>query len=148
MFVVNFKLFNRRAVAAYVLGSVAVIGFFILLINSSNGSADKDIICSSESSVADYIASFGYEIGEAKIDEIIIPETFNDVYDNYNDIQKSQGFDLAMYKGEKVRRYTYRVLNYHDQDINVFAEVLIFDEKVIAADVYTTEVDGFIKPLK
>ena len=127
---------------------VAIIGFFILLVYSSENSVRKEIVCSSESSVVDYITSFGLEIGEVKTDEVTIPDVFNDVYNNYNDIQKSQGFDLTMYKGEKVSRYTYRVLNYHIHDINVFAEVLLFDKKVIAADIYTTEVDGFIKPLK
>lgn len=127
---------------------VAIIGFFILLVYSSENSVRKEIVCSSESSVVDYITSFGLEIGEVKTDEVTIPDVFNDVYNNYNDIQKSQGFDLTMYKGEKVSRYTYRVLNYHIPDINVFAEVLLFDKKVIAADIYTTEVDGFIKPLK
>ena len=133
---------------ALVLVFAVIIGFFVLLIYSSENSVGKEIICSSESSVADYITSFGFEIGEAKIDEVVIPDTFNDVYNNYNDIQKSQGFDLELYKGETVSRYTYRVLNYHIPDINVFAEVLLFDEKVIAADIYTTEVDGFISALK
>ena len=142
------KLFNRRNVAVLILVLVAIIGFFILLVYSSENSVRKEIVCSSESSVVDYITSFGLEIGEVKTDEVTIPDVFNDVYNNYNDIQKSQGFDLTMYKGEKVSRYTYRVLNYHIPDINVFAEVLLFDKKVIAADIYTTEVDGFIKPLK
>ncbi len=148
MFVVNLRLFNRRNIAALILVFVAIVGFVFLLMHSSESSGGKEIICSSESSVADYITSFGLEIGEVKIDEVVIPDVFNDVYNNYNDIQKSQGFDLELYKGETVSRYTYRVLNYHIADINVFAEVLLFDEKVIAADIYTTEVDGFISPLK
>jgi hypothetical protein len=112
-------------VAVLILVLVAIIGFFILLVYSSENSVKKEIVCSSESSVVDYITSFGLEIGEVKTDEVTIPDVFNDVYNNYNDIQKSQGFDLTMYKGEKVSRYTYRVLNYHIPDINVFAEVLL-----------------------
>ncbi|MCC8016625.1 MAG: DUF4830 domain-containing protein, partial [Clostridiales bacterium] len=31
---------------------------------------------------------------------ITIPQEFNDAYNDYNEIQKNQGFDLEKYKGK------------------------------------------------
>ncbi len=41
-----------------------------------------------------YLSQFGWSVEEdpLEVTEVIIPETFDDTYANYNELQKSQGF--------------------------------------------------------
>lgn len=77
---------------------------------------------------------------------VSIPENFDDVYKNYNEIQKKSGFDLEKYRGKNVWRYTFRVLNF-DHEKNVFANILMYDNKIIGGDIMNPRVDGFMYPL-
>lgn len=67
--------------------------------------------------------------------QVVIPQTFGDVYQNYNEIQTSQGFDLSKFKGKQVSRFTYSVLNYPGQKEYIRANLLIYKNQVIGGDV-------------
>lgn len=98
-----------------------------------------------------YLKSFGWEVQEEPetIEEIIIPEDFNEVFQKYNEIQKLQGFDLEKYKNQRVKRYTYIVTNYPDEPDYVRANIFIFKNKVIAGDICSLKVKGgFLHGLK
>ncbi len=147
MFFANLRLSNRKIAFILLLFTAFVVLAVAVRIESFNKTSANGIECSDENDIREYIMSFGLELGNCTADEITIPQEFNDVYKNYNDIQKSQGFDLSEYKGVLVKRYTFNVLNHADGE-NVFAEVLLCDNVVIGADVYSTALDGFILPLK
>lgn len=150
MFAVDFKLPKRRVILV-ILVLLAVLLAAVVFRFDVKPEPEEGVTSGTDSfSVAEYIASFGVETDESScvIDEIIVPTEFNDVYENYNDIQKEQGFDLSPYKGMTLSRYTLEVTNYTDKNLNVFAEVLTHRGKVVAADIYSTSADGFILPLK
>ena len=63
----------------------------------------------------------------------------------YNDLQKSQGFDLEEYAGKTVERYTFRLNNYPEVKSEVFANVLVFNGKIIGGDICTAALDGFMQ---
>ncbi len=147
MFSINLKLSNKRIAVIFIVFVVAVISVVLLRLYFLNKPTENGIECSTEVDVNEYLASFGLQLGECTVDEIIVPYEFNDVYKNYNKIQQSQGFDLADYKGKKLFRYTFSVQNYPDSD-SVFAEVLIYRKQIVGADIYSTDLDGFIVPLK
>ena len=150
VFTFSFKLLSRKTFAA-VLAAVAAVSA-VIIINSEFGADSKSsaVVCSDAFSVSEYLNSFGVEIDAEEVvaDEITVPEQFNDVYESYNKVQKAQGFDLSGYKGCKLARYTFPVTNYSDENQNVFAEVLLYDGVVVAADIYSTNAEGFIKALK
>ena len=80
--------------------------------------------------------------------EVEIPAEFNDSYNEYNELQKSQGFDLLPYSGKKVTIYTYKILNYPDLPENVVVNLLFDDHLMIGADItYNDAENGFTKPL-
>ena len=59
------------------------------------------------------LTTLGWEVEISRgVPEVQIPEEFSEVYENYNKIQKTMGLDLSKYKGEKVMRYTYKVMNH------------------------------------
>ena len=98
----------------------------------------------------EYIARLGWEIeiGSLTEKEIMIPSEFNEVYENYNSLQKEQGFDLSDYRGKKARLYTYNVTNYPNEPQNVVINLIVLDGKVIGGDVCSLELDGFMVAIK
>lgn len=97
-----------------------------------------------------FLEKYGWEVGDDFIEkeEIIIPEEFDDVYMNYNDMQKEAGLDMEPYKGKKAVRYTYEVKNYPSDIPDVRANVICVDGRPIAGDIMTVKLDGFMHSLK
>lgn len=95
---------------------------------------------------ANFLKGYGWEISTVPLEteQVTIPVKFNDVYEKYNQMQISQGFDLAPYKGKAVTRYTYSVINYPDEIKNVRANILVYQNKVIGGDICTLSLDGFM----
>ncbi|MBQ7956561.1 MAG: DUF4830 domain-containing protein [Clostridia bacterium] len=87
-----------------------------------------------------YLSQFGwdFDIEPAQVREVIIPSEFDSVYDEYNALQKRQGFDLEKYKGQIVKKWTYNINNfpgYENKTGYVQANLLIFNGNVIASDI-------------
>jgi len=96
--------------------------------------------------IAGFLSQFGWEFEKEPIEEVTmkIPAEFDKVMNAYNELQKNQGLDLSKYKGKQVTRYTYRITNYPDYSGTVFANVIIYKNKVIGGDVCSSDVTGFI----
>jgi len=96
-----------------------------------------------------FIGQFGWEVEQEPVEvrEVVIPSQFGEVYEKYNVIQLEQGFDLTKYKGERAKRWTYRVTNYPSYDNVVYINILIRNGKVIGGDVCSLGLDGFIHGL-
>lgn len=96
-----------------------------------------------------YLMALGWEVGEEpeEIRNVMIPEEFDETYQQYNQLQKDQGFDLERYKGQRVKVYTYRILNYPDHPDDILAHLLILDWKVVGGDVCSDRLDGFMQGL-
>ena len=102
-----------------------------------------------EAARVDYINSFGWMVeGNCRMEEIIIPRQFNDVYLEYNKLQKKQGFDLSLYSGKTAKQYTYKVLNHPSNGENIYLHLIVLDDKVIGGDISSTELNGFMQPFK
>ena len=100
----------------------------------------------------EYLTSLGWEF-KTNCDEkqVQIPSEFNDVYTRYNEIQKSQGFDLEPYKGQEVTVYTYNITNYagYENRDCIYANLIVCNNMLTGGDVCSTSVsDGFMQALK
>ena len=93
-----------------------------------------------------FLSAFGYEADEQPvlIEEIIIPSEFDENYKKYNDFQKLSGFDLSRFKGQRAKKYTYRIKNYPNKTEEVLANVIVYGGKIIGGDIATSSPDGFI----
>jgi hypothetical protein len=93
-----------------------------------------------------FLKQFGWEAESepVEIDQVLIPQKFNKVYENYNEIQRGQGLDLEKYKGKSCKRIGYRITNYPGGGDNVRANLLIYEDKVIGGDICSTQLDGFM----
>lgn len=114
-------------------GSVAVVSY-----NYSNIVSNDDRV--------DFLEEFGYKVDESPIDivEVTVPQKFDSVYEKYNDVQRAQGLNLKRYAGKNAIRYTYKINNYKDAKGDVYANILIYNNNVIAGDVYSTGANAFL----
>jgi len=94
----------------------------------------------------EFIRSFGWEVEPepAEVMEIIIPKEFDAIYDEYNSMQKLQGFDLRKHAGKRAKRYTYVVINYPGQTEDVRINLLVRNNRLIGGDVCSLLKNGFI----
>ncbi len=95
-----------------------------------------------------FFSQFGWEIDEdpVEVEEIIIPNKFDETYEKYNAIQLAQKLDLQPYAGKTAKKWTYRVKNYpgyDDENSNVCGSIIVYEGAVIGGDVSSMEQDGF-----
>ena len=95
-----------------------------------------------------FAKSLGYSISEQyeTKKDIVIPSVFSDVYENYNALQKNNGFDLSAYKGEQAEVYTYPVTNHPEGD-GVMMNIIVCKGRIIGGDICSAEYDGFMTVL-
>ena len=138
--------FGFRRIRAVVLTAL-LLAIAVLFISTSSVSAIKNGYDDPDERRA-FLNALGYEIEENfETKTVKIPEVFSEVYTNYNALQKSQGYDLSLFKGERAVQYTYKVTNYpHDNE--VFIHLLVIEGVIIGADVMSAEINGFMKPIK
>lgn len=92
-----------------------------------------------------FISRLGYQVDEnsAKSKDIIIPVDFNDVYTEYNKIQKKAGFNLYNHRGKFAKVFTYTILYKEDAELHL----IVWDGKIIGGDVASINLNGEMKPL-
>ena len=157
MFVFSLKAANIKKMLLIVLAAILILtGAFVLL---KRGGESKSTVKNGMNLKAEtaeeriaFLSQFGYEVTQdpLKVEEVIIPEEFDETYTQYNEIQKTQNFDLEKYKGCRVKKWTYEVTNYkgyENCDGIIEANLLIYNSIVIGADIQCLEQDGFIKAL-
>lgn len=81
------------------------------------------------------------------VEELAIPEEFDETYTQYLSLQSGQGFDLEKYKGKRVKRYTYEISNYPTGETGVQAGLLIYKNTVVGGEVLSSQLGGFIHGL-
>ena len=112
---------------------------------SVSGEINYDKVKTNDDRVA-FLRQFGWEVHSEPItaSEVHIPTEFDKVFLEYNELQKRQGLDLYKYKNKNVMRYTYEVTNYSDFEGKVYANIVIYKNRVIAGDICSADVSGFI----
>ncbi len=151
MFIYTVKSKQIRAILIILFVVLTVSVLVFLSKDSENASKDNNTVllkAADSSERMSFISQFGWEVSEepTEVREIVIPQTFDDVYKKYNEIQLAQGFDLSSYAGMRVKRWTYSVKNYagyEDKDC-IRINILVKDGTVIGGDVCSTELDGFM----
>lgn len=129
---------------------VLILVFGTLYFVSAKGDnmqTSTNVVVQSNEQRLEYLKSFGWEVTEdpVTVKDVVIPETFNEVYEQYNIIQKKQGFDLSQYKGKTVKIWTYQIVNYPDHPDYVYTNIYTLDDKVIAGDVCNVQSEeGFM----
>ena len=98
-----------------------------------------------------FLGAFGWEVeGDAPCEEVsfLLPGTLDGVLAAYNEIQRAQGLELDRYLGKQVTRYTYELRNYEGYEGKAFANLIVYKNRIIAADITSADPHGFVHGLK
>lgn len=97
-----------------------------------------------------FLKDFGWDVSASPVEsgQVKIPEQADQVYERYNALQKSQGYDLSQYAGKSVMRYVYKINNYPGATEPVYATVLVYRNQVIGGDVTDTAAGGVVQGFK
>ena len=139
------RLTRKKAALAVILAG-AVMAALILLLGRGGSPAQQDrpLLTSNAERVA-YLQELGWEVVEEPVTtlQFLLPHQLKGDYVAYNDLQKSQGFDLEACCGKQVTRYTYTVSNYPQRPDGVQLNLYVCEELPVAGDVVCTGTDGF-----
>ena len=154
MFIVTWKFNRKTAVFAVLMAALVLIGIVLLAGAHSKAQALETAqrpvtTVKNDKTRAAYLRQYGWEVETPAVSEskVLIPRSFTEVLEDYNELQKEQGFDLTRYCGMEVELYTYKVLNYENEDY-VVAQLYVLNNDVIAGDVHSTELGGFMVGIK
>lgn len=156
MFIFTAK-FNKKKAVALVLALAALLIAIVLIAGSGDRSDNNAAETAALSAVVknneqrvNYLKALGWEVEQNALEQqkIVIPRSFTDVYKKYNEIQLAQGFDLSKYGGVEAMRYTYRILNHPHASGTVVADIIVYKNEVIAGDVQSNALDGFMAGLE
>ena len=156
MFVFTFKASTLKYIGVMSLCAVAIV-LTVALVPSESLTAGMDnrvIETATQRNAGDFknvstnadrialLNSYGWEVDETPAfeSEVTIPEEFDEVYSQYNELQKNEGLDLENYKGKKVKCYVYKVNNAEE---DAYANLLVYKKRVIGGDVTSASPDGF-----
>ena len=139
-----------------VLAAIAVIGAILLLLALTGGdsapTAAMDQAADTNDARVKFLTDFGWEVTPSPTEssQVKIPKGEDPVFARYNELQKSQGYDLSKYAGKQIMRYVYKINNYPGAKEPVYATVLVYKDQIIGGDITDTtpggKSTGFSKP--
>lgn len=123
----------------------AALSFTLIILAVSYGVSSVD--ASVNNMIVEYASNLGWNINPSpvSISHLVIPNQFDAVFETYNTVQKQSGFDISHFKGKRVCRYTYEVENHvHSKDSKVYLGILVFENRIIAGEISSTDINGFM----
>ena len=138
----------------------SVLGFAVLLVAAVMGTVlltgtrpavlpawslfRKGIPGGEESQRIEFLQKHGWEaeLPAVATEEVTIPAEWDETYEQYAALQQAQGFNLDKLRGKTATEYTYHITNYPEKD-NVVAHILVYKDKIVAADLSDMEQGGF-----
>lgn len=129
-----------------ILAIVAAVIFAVILMSGDDTTATSTAAISNNDDRVEFLRGFGWEVAASPVEtgQVRIPGETSEVFDRYNALQKSQGYDLSAFAGQDVMRYVYKVSNYPGATEPVYATVLVYKGQVIGGDITDTAVNGQI----
>ena len=146
MLVMTAKVDKKKIAIILTAVIVLVAGLFLLFGGDSSTPTVSTNVSNNDARVA-FLKSFGWDVTTTPTEssQVRIPSEASEVFDRYNALQKSQGYDLSTYAGKTVMRYVYKVNNYPNATEPVYATLLVYKNQIIGGDVTDTSVKGVVR---
>ena len=146
MLAVSIKLTKKKAakILFVIFALLCIVTVILSMVRQNEGKIDYTAADANE--CVKFLGQFGWEVNATPLEEetVVIPAALDDVYNEYNEIQKAQGLDISLYAGKEVKHIKFKVTNYPNVSEDVEANLLIYDSKVIAGDICTVSLNGFM----
>ena len=149
MLVMTAKLNKKKLAVIFSAVVVAITALVLLLSGDDTAPTASTAISNNDARVA-FLKQFGWEVTTSPVEtsQVRIPESSSAVFERYNALQKSQGYDLSAFAGKTVMRYVYKINNYPGATEPVYATLLVYKNQVIGGDVTNTSAKGAIQGFK
>ena len=153
MMVMTAKVDIRKVILILAAVAGIIIGLILLL---RGGTEEPAAATAAPAAVSDndsrvqFLAELGWDVAASPTEssQVRIPSETTEIFDRYNALQKSQGYDLSQYAGKTVMRYVYQVNNYPGATDPVYATLLVHKNQVIGGDITNTSAKGAVQGLK
>ena len=141
---------DKKKIAIALLAAIVLIGGIIMLFSGGESTPTGTNAVSDNDARVAFLKSFGWDVVSSPVEssQVRIPEKSGDVFARYNELQKSQGYDLSAYAGKTVMRYVYKIKNYPAATEPVFATILVYKDQIIGGDVTDTGAKGVVRGFK
>lgn len=153
MLIMTTKVDKRKLLIA-VAAILAAIGLLLLFTDRDDAAPTASVATAPAADTNDarvkFLTDLGWDVtaSPAEATEVKIPKGSDEVFDRYNELQKSQGYDLSKYAGKKIMRYVYQINNYPNAQEPVYATLLVYKDRIIGGDITDTtpggKVQGFV----
>ena len=149
MFVMTTRV-NKKKIIGLLAAAAGLIALLIILFGGSDTAATAAPSVATNDGRVQFLKDFGWEVAASPVEsgQVRIPEASSEVFDRYNALQKSQGYDLSKYAGKTVMRFVYKISNYPGATDPVLATLLVYKDQVIGGDVTDTAADGVVRGFK
>ena len=150
MMVMTAKVNLRKILIILAVIAALIVACILIFGGNSKDTATAATGVSDNDSRVAFLKGFGWEVSTSPVSsgQVNIPDKQTAVYDRYNALQKSQGYDLSQYAGQTVMRYVYKVTNYPGATDPVYATVLVFKGQIIGGDVTNSGPKGVVQGFK
>lgn len=143
------KVDIKKTLIALIAAVGLIIGM-IFLFGGNDAAPTAATGMSGNDARVQFLKNFGWEVAQSPVEsgQVRIPEKSTAVYDRYNALQKTQGYDLSQYAGKIVMRYVYKITNFPGATDPVYATLLVYKNEVIGGDVTDTCPNGQVRTFK
>ena len=141
---------NIKKILIALIAAAALIIALVSVLGGENPDPAAVTTMSDNDSRVRFLESQGWQVvtSPKEASQVKIPTEQSPAYSRYNDLQKSQGYDLTQYAGKQVMRYVYEITNFPGADQPVYATLLVYKNQIIGGDITNTADKGAVQGLK
>lgn len=141
---------NIKKLLIALMAAAALIIALISIWGGKESEPSAAATMSDNSNRVQFLESQGWQVvtSPKEASQVKIPTEQSPVFSRYNELQKSQGYDLSQYAGKNVMRYVYEITNYPGSDQPVYATLLVYKNQIIGGDITDTAAKGAVQGLK
>jgi len=148
----KYRKLSKKSAAAILIAVGAILAALVMirtLPGSGFGLTEVINVSDAEGRIK-YLSRLGWDIDaqSERVTEIVLPKEFGESLMLYNDMQRLQGFDLWEYRGMDCTQYEYIVTNYSGCEDTVYVTLFVRRGRVIAGDIHSAKLDGFMHGIR
>ena len=147
MFVMTAKVDMKKILLGLAAAAALIIALVMFFSGGDEATPTANLTPATNDGRVKFLKDFGWDVTVSPTEsgQVKIPESSSDVFNRYNALQKSQGYDLSQYAGKTVMRYVYKINNYPGATDPVYATLLVYKDQIIGGDITDTSAKGVIR---
>lgn len=149
MFFMTAKVDFKKILIVLAAVALLIIGILVIFGGGEESVSTGTAAVSGNDARVNFLKELGWEVSASPVEssQVRIPTEQTELYQRYNALQKSLGYDLSAYGGKTVMRYVYKVNNYPGATEPVYATLLVYKNQVIGGDITDTSAKGVMQGL-